>query len=877
MSRSGYLNFNFVVLRAQVSLWHVLAVTESWKIENMCDKSLIETLITNRSMTILEQGNLSNTRSQSVQTRSSSGVKKKTRELAERIHYTCCHQNGCFGTCLLKVRVRNGVITAIEMGDPINAGMPREDVGNNAVRKGMIQQRACVRGHGWRKIIYDPSRLKYPMKNVGERGKPKFERISWEEALDTIAEKIKEIKEKYGPYSIMARIFSGEITSRALAFAPWAGFGFGFWGMSSFSGHELAELTMLGLDWAKAWRGRAPRQGTEAPDIFNSKLIVGIGWNPAKTFTDFSYYLLLAKEKGIPIIIIDPIYSVSAQVYADQWIPIRPGTDVVLLIALANVLFKEDLYDKDFVARFVEPNGFKKWRDYVLSVDDGIDKTPEWAERICGVPAETISELARLYATSKPCYFRVHWSTARQVYGENTARVGMYLQAMTGNIGVPGGWHGGSGYDFSPFLPSPSVDWKREPPSYTPPTLMYIRGWPDAILLREKLENKEISEDEYRRIIGCAKEWPLPNPRMMLIDYNVLSTHHDLNKQIETIKKLEFTFATSWHSNHPMVFLADIALPVAEQFFEDYTGFVVSDIGVGNYFIYASKIIEPPGEAKPLEWICIQLARRLGVAEKYSPRLAQVSDEKWDEVMEDLHKEAYEVWASREDIAWRKPPPWEEFKKKPIYRVPLDREPMFGFKDQIQKGQKFNTPSGKIEFCPEILGNKDFARLEYRERCFGGATPPVIPPIARWVPPWNSMVSSRVKEYPLLMISPHSFYRQNSCHDNNPWLRDEYRHACWISVADAKTRGIKDGDQVHVFNGLGELILPAYVTSRVTPGVVVVHFGAFYEPSEEKTDLMPLGIDTRGAPNFLTPAKHYPWVCGTEQNANLVQVEQSRG
>ena len=111
-----------------------------------------------------------------------------------------------------------------------------------------------------------------------------------------------------------------------------------------------------------------------------------------------------------------------------------------MMIAMANVWFKEDLCDKEFIAKWVEPDGLNRWRAYVLGTSDGTDKTPQWAEKICGVPAETITDFARLYIRSKPVNLNVPLSMGRQFYGENPTRASMYLQALSGNIGIPGGY-----------------------------------------------------------------------------------------------------------------------------------------------------------------------------------------------------------------------------------------------------------------------------------------------------------------------------------------------------------------------------------------------------------------------------------------------------
>ena len=128
------------------------------------------------------------------------------------------------------------------------------------------------------------------------------------------------------------------------------------------------------------------------------------------------------------------------------------------------------------------------------------------------------------------------------------------------------------------------------------------------------------------------------------------------------------------------------------------------------------------------------------------------------------------------------------------------------------------------------------------------------------------------------MSSPHSYYRVHSWLDNNPWLNDCYRHAVWMNVADAKRRGVKDSDLVRVHNDRGEIVLPAYVTSKIVPGEVAIHHGGWYAPGSERTDLMPDGIDRRGAPNLLTLDAELPdTVIGCFPCKGLVEIEKWGG
>ena len=162
-------------------------------------------------------------------------------------------------------------------------------------------------------------------------------------------------------------------------------------------------------------------------------------------------------------------------------------------------------------------------------------------------------------------------------------------------------------------------------------------------------------------------------------------------------------------------------------------------------------------------------------------------------------------------------------------------------------------------------------------KCYGGGR---LPPMAEMTfGGRDTFHSFDTKKYPLLMSSPHSHYRVHSFLDNNFWLRgDCYRHAIWLSVADAKARGIKDDDPVRVYNDLGETVIPAYVTSRVVPGTAFIFHGSWYTPDKDKTALMPEGLDRGGAPNFQIHNEDLPQtIIGMFPCKGLVQVEKWEG
>jgi anaerobic dimethyl sulfoxide reductase subunit A len=685
---------------------------------------------------------------------------------------------------------------------------------------------------------------------------------------------MKRAVEEYGPYSVAS--FNPGIGGMPLMpIIPWIDFGFTGWGNSSSSGHELAELLTTGYDWADGVVRGTEFNQNEAPDFLNARAIVMWGWNPAVTNVEISYYLMLAKESGIPIIVVDPVYTISAEVYGSQWIPIRAGTDAAALLAIAQVLFAENIFDGDFVARFAEPKGFEEFRSYVMGESDGVPKTPEWAESICGVPTSALRGLAHLVATVKPTYFKLNISVARKLYGESAARLGTIIAAMTGNVGLPGTCCG-SAMDGMPIhgLPVPAVNWRRTPPTYKAPIAMRSHKLSDAILLKEELEAGRMTEDEYRRRIGAPPDAPLTAIRVAS-GVSFVSMP-DINKQLRALEKVDFTFNLTTNIRHHSNQMADVILPMAEPFFETARGFaLLVQHYISNYFLCSFKSVEPPGEARPSEWIWIELARRFGKAEAYNGRLACIPYQQWDEAHEEAFREAYESWADRKEIQnlVSPIPSWREFRKCPVIRVPL-KDPFFPYREQVEGKKPFNTPSGKIEFASSALRDPEFPRKNFRGRCFGGSIPTQMPAVPEWMTPPDNPLSETAVTYPLSLITPHSSFHQNTTQDDNPWFLDEFRHAVWLSTTDAQARSIKEGDLVQIYNDKGEIELPAYVTSRLMPGTVVVRFGAWYVPDEARSEKMPHGIDRRGACNFLTHDDLYPWVVGVQNCSNLVQVRK---
>ncbi|MDB4433461.1 molybdopterin-dependent oxidoreductase, partial [bacterium] len=434
---------------------------------------------------------------------------------SEKIITTSCAPH-CGGGCILRVHVEDGVIHRIETDD-----------GDHT------QVRACARGRSWRQRIYHPDRLEYPLKRTGARGEGKFERISWDEAFDTIVAEIKRIAETYGPGSLVYWISGGD---QGL-FDTWERMGDIFcgvggytrpWGLHSYEGAIFAELATFGSAWTHGTRD----------DLVNSRLIIMWGWDPSTTIhdTNTAYFLAQAREGGARIISIDPRYTTSTATFSHQWIPIQPGTDTAMLVAMANVMVTENLQDQAFLDTYTV--GFEPFRDYLLGREDGVEKTPKWAEDITGVPAATIRELAREYATTKPAALIAGIGPGRSAFGEQYHRVAITLAAMTGNIGISGGSCGGKSWG-PPILMENNPDPKAKPNSVQDQVenLKRISNRSEYIYGEGVINLFRLTDGILK---GKAGGYPADYKFLYLNNSNVVNQWPNTNKTVEAFEKLDF-------------------------------------------------------------------------------------------------------------------------------------------------------------------------------------------------------------------------------------------------------------------------------------------------------------------------------------------------
>lgn len=735
----------------------------------------------------------------------------------------CCHD--CGGRCVLKAHVKNGKIIRFET-----------DNGEDP------QIRACMRGRAYRQRVYSKDRLKYPLRRIGERGEGKFERISWEEALDEVAAKLIETKEKYGNPSILLVLGAGNqgmlhgpapIVMTLNQFGGYTR----FWGAPSYEGALFASMATYGTI----------KTGHAREDLLNSKFIIIWGMNPANTIQDPGTSLMIARarEKGIKIIVVDPIYTDTAAIFADQWIPIRPGTDTAMLNAIAHVIITENLHDQEFIDKYTV--GFDRYKDYLLGTEDSTPKTPEWAQEITKVPADIIINLAREYATNKPSALLAGWGPARTARGEQYSRAAAVLTAITGNVGIKGGYACGFMRAYSSretILPgkkkggTPQIPEKKKqvpkklrpqdnPVDFNAPhrenTLHKLSGGTNPVNTR--IHNSKF----YDAILkGRNGGYPADIKMAYIVASGFLNQQANVNYGIKALKSLDFIVIHEQFMT-PTAKFADIVLPI--NTFMERDDIAVPWLG-SPYYLYLNKAIDSLYESKSDLEVCRILGKKLGIG----PGMLDLDE-----------KQILRIFAQpRKDIK-----NFNKMKRDGYTKIKVE-EPFVAFKEQINDPENYPFPtlSGKIEIYCEHLAEMNN---------------PLIPPVPKYLSHDEHYDSPKAKEYPLQLLTVHNKRRTHSSLQNIPWLEEIEPHAALINSIDARDRGIENGDMIDIFNDRGRIRILARVTERIIPGVTCVYQGAWYDPDEN-------GVDLGGCSNTLTKDDHSPGGA-FYHNSALVQVE----
>ncbi len=736
----------------------------------------------------------------------------------------------------------------------------------------------------YKKSIYSPNRILYPLKRVdwdpeGERnpqnrGKSGYVRISWDEAGDIITKEIMRIIKKYGPYSIFAQAdghgetkvvhgthgcqvrllnLLGGCTVQLRNPDSWEGW---YWG---------AKHT-----WGGEPFGLMPNPTNMYSDIAkHSKMTLFWGCDPTTTTRGFSSGDMVSKycywltELGIKQIYICPDMNYGAAVHADKWIPIRPNTDAALQLAIAYVWLKESTYDKEYIATHTV--GFEKFKYYVLGKDDGVPKTPNWASEKTGVPARIIVALAKQWGSKTTSVIHgLGGPYIRGPFSHEPARLEVLLLAMQG-LGKPGvhsfaiinravfGSEDHPAYPPSPgsIINNPPVNVRAAFRGYSPfPFIKLPKQFITKTLVHDAILKGKFT------IHGCSLqctpaaeqfvkyEYPAKGCKpihMIWTDSPCLMTcWNDSNKIADAYRHSSIEFFVAQHPwlENDCLF-SDIILPVNTKFEEDDIGDDTESMTYETVYL-ENKCIEPLGESKSDYEIVCFIAQKLGLLKEYTEGK---SIQHW-----------IKTGFDNCGVPAKGLLTWEQFKEKQYYVVPCDADwekhpaGMFEFYQDPEKNP-LTTPSGKIEFeSVDLL--KHFPDDEER------------PPVPHWAEKSEMhderISSERARKYPLLCQSNHPRHRVHAQLDDVNWFheietckvkgQDGYLYEpAWIHPSTAEERSIRNGDIVNIFNERGEVLCGAYVTERIMPDTVYVDHGSRYDP------IVPGKIDRGGAINTICP------------------------
>ncbi|EEQ8073678.1 molybdopterin-dependent oxidoreductase [Escherichia coli] len=745
-----------------------------------------------------------------------------TAPVADKVVPTCSTFD-CGGKCDIRAHMRDGVVTQITT-------LP-----DNELDPQMPIMRACVRGRGYRKFVYHPDRLKYPMKRVGKRGEGKFERISWDEATTLIADNLKRITQQYGPASRYVHVgtavsggtFSGDAMARRL--------------LNLTGGYlEYYHSVSLGNTAAATpYTYGVAASGNSMDTLLDTKLVILWGHNPTETiFGHTNYYFQKMKQNGTRFIVVDPRYSDTVSSLADQWIPLLPTTDNALMDAMMYVIISENLHDKTFIDTYTlgfdensMPEGVPANESlvaYLFGAKDGIHKTPEWAEKITHVPAQSIRQLARDYATTKPAALIQGWGPQRHICGERTARGSTLLASITGNVGIKGGWAAGYGgssnrkFCVGPDMPENPVQAKIS-------IMNWMQAADDAskVTPQDGLKGVDKLDSNIRLLFSLAGNYLAnQNPDV-----------HQAAKLLEDESKIEFIVLSDLFMT-PSAKYADVLLPET-SFMERWN--IGETWGTASYLILSEKLIEPDFERRTdYDWLR-DVAKKLGVEAEFS----QGRDEKqWIE----------HIWEqTRLAMPDENLPDFATLQK--TRRHLFKSAPHIAFEANIRDPQNnpFPTPSGKIEiFSKRLFDMQD----------------PEIPALSHYVPAFEGPEDKLTAKYPLQLITWKGKNRANSTQYANPWLQEVQTQKLWLNPQDAKQRGISEGDSVKIYNDRGVSIIPVEITPRIIPGVVAMQAGAWWQPDAQ-------GIDRGGCANVLSSTRITALAKGNSHQTMLVEVEKA--
>lgn len=691
--------------------------------------------------------------------------------------------------CSTLCYIRDGRWTNVE-GNP--------EAGNNY---GRGSRTLCAKGNSAMGVLYSPTRIAYPMRRVGEKGENKFERITWDEALDEIASKLKEQKEQYGAksYGVLSPQYYAVLGTLGRRFLNVHGSPNYLHSAICNSQRMFSNLVTLGGPNHMGCNKSLPGQ------LGKTKLLVVWGFNSENSAINQGNpnARLNCIEKGMQVIDIRPMRE-GLGTKANIWVPIRPGTDCALAMGILNYIITNDLYDHDFV---------ENWCDGFDELSESVSEcTIDWTAEKTGLDPAQIEQVAQMMGTTKPMAIHIGNGVGDQSNdGHWTVACIDLIEAITGNIGIAGG-AGASLSSPEPLIKLNSIDIlsDRLPASEEDEANGWMAGVADLVApetprwFQNMMTQESGPTSAYNKgIHSILTEDPYPLRFIFGQSSNPLSATRQPKDTIEALKKLDFyvVMDTEWNSSCAY---ADIVLPACTNY-ESGEQMATKNSAAGTWIGINQKIAEPLGEShSDWDYYC-DLAVRMGYGDDFwNGDFDECLREQLDGTGIDLDelREKGQMFFERT----------EEFEPtEPTYQ---DYENLFA-----------NLPNGKVQCAnswiggqPNTLDTGELSRV----------------PVYHGAPESASETPELLDEYPLTFSDVHAYRLCNhSYYVNIPYLREKQPEP-WVKInpATAKKYGIADGDWVRVESPHGWVKLVARYLETIAPDVLMSRRG-WWEDCQE--------------------------------------------
>ena len=716
-----------------------------------------------------------------------------------------------------RAKVNNGKVTELigweNDKDPSPIGPGIVDIHDNQTRidKPMIRKSWIDNGPGT---------------NNNLRGIDPFVAVSWDEAENIVAKELNRVRENFGNSSIFGGSYGWASAGRfhhaqsqlhrflnCIGGYTRSKFTYSFAAAEAMVPHILGSYRAY-LDTCTSWDSIEE----------NTELFVCFGGVPLKNGQiaqggtgshNQKEKLISSAKAGIRFVNLSPLKSDLLDEVKGKWLPLRPNTDVAIMLGLAHTLYKENLYSEIFIEKYTE--GFDIFLPYLLGDLDGVVKDANWASEISEISSDEIISLAR-DMSSKRTMISVSWSLTRQDHGEQPFWAAIMLASMLGQIGLPGGGFGfgysatnhiGGQFSIIPGAAFPQSDNKI-----------------DNFIPVARISDLLLNPGETFHFDG--KEYEYPDIKLIYwAGGNPFHHHQDINKLLLAWQKPETIISNEWCWNS-LAKYSDIILPCTTPLERQDIMLTPRD----PYVISMSKLVEPFKEAKSDFDIFKGIAKKMDVENLFTEGRDEEDWQKW------IYQETSVKSKSLKNIDF---PSYQEFRKIGWFKVPPPKENTIMLKDFREDPTKFplSTPSGKIEIYSKTVDSFNY------DDCPGHPT---------WLEPCE-WLGSKNKNYPLHLISNQPKNKLHSQMDHGGYSKSfkiKDREPIEMNSVDASSRGINEGDIVKLFNDRGACLAGVNINDNIRPGVVQISTGAWYDPEDTKNLKT---ICKHGNPNVLTKDK----------------------